>query len=434
MFVSLRPLAERKESAEQVIARLRRNLAKEPGARLTLNPVQDFRVGGRRSDAQYQYTLQADDLDELRQWEYRIRAALSDLPQLVDVSTDQQDKGLQTTLVVDRDTASRLSVTPRIIDAVLNDGFGQRQVSTIYRSLNQYRVVMEAAPEYWQSAKGLEDVYLITSSGASVPLLAIAHYDATHTYLGVNHQGQFVASTISFNLPEDVSLSDATRAIEDKLALIGVPTTIHGTFQGTVGAFRASLKGQPILILAALLTIYIVLGILYESLTHPLTILSTLPSAGVGALLALILFRIEFSVIAFIGIILLVGIVKKNAIMMIDFALEAQRTRGLAAREAIFQACLLRFRPIMMTTLTAVFAALPLAIGFGDGAELRRPLGISVVGGLLVSQLLTLYTTPVVYLYMERLQAFSRAKLATRRDRKLPRHTSIAPLYRRSST
>jgi multidrug efflux pump len=434
MFVSLKPLSERKESAEQVIARLRRNLAKEPGARLTLNPVQDFRVGGRKSEAQYQYTLQADDLDELRRWEYRIRAALSELPQLVDVSTDQQDKGLQTTLVIDRDTASRLGVTPRMIDAVLNDWFGQRQVSTIYRPLNQYRVVMEAAPEYWQSAKGLEDVHIITSSGASVPLLAIAHYEAAHTHLGVNHQGQFVASTISFNLPEDVSLSDATRAIEDKLALIGVPTTIHGTFQGTVGAFRASLKGQPMLILAALLTIYIVLGILYESLAHPLTILSTLPSAGVGALLALILFRIEFSVISFIGIILLIGIVKKNAIMMIDFALEAQRTRGLAAREAIFQACLLRFRPIMMTTFTAVLAALPLAIGFGDGAELRRPLGVSVVGGLLVSQLLTLYTTPVVYLYMDRLQAWGRAKLAMRRVATVARNSQVAPMYRRTST
>jgi multidrug efflux pump len=406
MFVGLKPLSERKESAGQIIARLRGKLAKEPGANLFLNPVQDVRVGGRPSNATYQYTLQADDLSELRTWEPRIRAAMSNLPELVDVNTDQQDKGLQTTLVIDRDTASRLGVSPQLIDATLNDAFGQRQVSTIYAPLNQYHVVLEVAPEYWQSPEALENIYVITSRGAQVPLSAFARYTPTNTPLGVNHQGQFVASTISFNLPEGVSLSQATRAVEAAMARIGVPNTVRGTFQGTARAFQASLASQPWLILAALIAVYIVLGVLYESYIHPLTILSTLPSAGVGALLALLAFRTEFSVIALIGVILLIGIVKKNAIMMIDFALDAERNRGLSPRDAIFEACKLRFRPIMMTTFAALLGAIPLAIGFGEGAELRRPLGISIVGGLLLSQLLTLFTTPVVYLYLDRFSAW----------------------------
>jgi len=408
MFVQLKPLAERKESADKIIARLRIKLAKEPGANLFLNPVQDIRVGGRQANATYQYTLQADDLSELRTWEPRIRAALSRLPQLVDVNTDQQDKGLQTSLVIDRDAAARLGVSPKLIDTTLNDAFGQRQVSTIYSALNQYHVVMEAAPEYWQSPGALDQVYLSAGQGAQVPLSAIAHYAPTNTSLGVNHQSQFVASTISFNLPEGTSLGQATVAIDGALAPLGVPATIRGSFQGTAQAFQASLKSQPWLILAALLTVYIVLGILYESYVHPITILSTLPSAGVGALLALRLFQTEFSVIALIGVILLIGIVKKNAIMMIDFALDAERHRGMNSRDAIFEACLLRFRPIMMTTMAALLAAVPLALGNGDGAELRRPLGISIVGGLIVSQMLTLYTTPVVYLYLDRFSLWMR--------------------------
>jgi multidrug efflux pump len=414
MFVSLKPLKERKISADQVVARLRPKLAQEPGANLFLVPVQDIRVGGRQANAQYQFTLQADDLADLRTWEPQVRRALTQLPELADVNTDQQDKGLQTTLVIDRPTAARFGITPKMIDTTLYNAFGQAQVSTIYSALNQYHVVMEVAPQYWQSPEALQDVYVLSPTKGQVPLSAFARYGPSTAPLAVSHQGQFVASTISFNLPLGVTLSDAVRAINDAMARTGVPTSVHGTFQGTARVFQASLDSQPWLILAALITVYIVLGVLYESYVHPITILSTLPSAGVGAILALMLFRTEFSIIALIGVILLIGIVKKNAIMMIDFALEAERKDGKSPEEAIFEACLMRFRPIMMTTMAAMLGAVPLAIGFGDGAELRRPLGISIVGGLIFSQLLTLYTTPVVYLYLDRFRLWSRRVWAGR--------------------
>jgi multidrug efflux pump len=416
MFISLKPIAERQISADKVIARLRGKLSHEPGANLFLQPAQDIRMGGRSSGAMYQYTLQADSIRELRAWEPQIRRALGELPEITDVNTDQQDKGLQTTLIVDHDAAARLGITQRMIDTTLNDLFGQRQVSTIYNPLNQYRVVMEAAPEFWQRPETLNDVFVSAPGGLQVPLSSFARYEAGSTPLAVNHQGQFVASTISFNLPLGTSLSQATRAIEDAMARTGAPSSVHGSFQGTAKAFQASLASQPVLILAALITVYLVLGILYESLIHPLTILSTLPSAGVGAILALLAFGSEFSVIAMIGVILLIGIVKKNAIMMIDFAIDAQRRQGIDARAAIREACLLRFRPIMMTTMAALFGAIPLAIGFSEGAEFRRPLGIAIVGGLILSQLLTLYTTPVVYLYLDRLRAWNqtrRGRIAT---------------------
>jgi multidrug efflux pump len=410
MFIALRPLGERKLSAEQVIARLRGKLAREPGATLTLNPVQDIRIGGRQSDATYQYTLRADDLDELRKWTPRLEQALRQNSSLADVNSDQEVKGLQTTLTVDRDTATRLGITPKAIDSALNLSFGQAVVSTIYSALNQYRVVMEVSPDNWQSPDSLKNLYVISPVKGQVPLSSFARYEFTNTTLAVNHQSQFVAGTISFNLPLDMSLSDAVQEINDTIGRIGMPATMYGTFQGTASAFQKSLDSQPWLILAALVTVYIVLGVLYESYVHPITILSTLPSAGVGALLALKAVGAEFDIIALIGVILLIGIVKKNAIMMIDFALDTERRHGKKPEEAIFEACLLRFRPIMMTTMCALLGALPLALGSGYSSEMRRPLGISIMGGLMLSQLLTLYTTPVVYIYLDRFRLWCQSK------------------------
>ncbi len=473
VFMSLKPASERKVSADQVIRRLRGQLSQVAGATLFLQAVQDIRVGGRAANAQYQYTLQADTVDELYTWAPRILAELQKVPQLTDVNSDQQNRGLETDITIDRETAARLGITVAQIDNTLYDAFGQRQVSTIYNDRNQYHVVMEVAPKYWQNPDALKDVYISTSGGSvggvqgtnavagtvsganaaarsaaaaaatknaaasvaadsarnlalnsigntgkgaastgsavstraesMVPLSTVTRFGPGNIPLAVNHQGLFVASTISFNLAPGSSLSDAVTVVNEVMTRLGVPASIHGNFQGTARAFETSLRNQPWLILAALVAIYIVLGILYESYIHPITILSTLPSAGVGAVSALMLFNTEFSIMALIGVILLIGLVKKNAIMMIDFALDAERTKGLGSRQAIYEACLLRFRPIMMTTSAALFGALPLAIGLSDGAELRRPLGIAIVGGLIVSQMLTLYTTPVIYLYLDRL-------------------------------
>jgi multidrug efflux pump len=465
VFVSLKPLGERDIAADGVIARLRREMAVIPGATLFLQAVQDIRVGGRSSNAQYQFTLQGPTFEDLNEWTPKIAAALQGDPNLTDVNSDQQNKGLETDLVIDRDAAAQLGVTVSQIDNTLYDAFGQRQVSTIYVARNQYHVIMEVAPRYWQNPEALKDVW-ISTSGASVggsqstnavagtvsagranaansanaqaarnlatnsigatgkgvastgsavstgaetmiPLSAVARFTQGATPLAVNHQGLLVANTISFNLPPGGSLSSAVTSIEAAMNRLGVPGAIRGTFQGTAKAFQDSLQNQPFLILAALVTIYIVLGVLYESYVHPLTILSTLPSAGVGALVALMAFNTEFSIMALIGVILLIGIVKKNAIMMIDFALDAERKRGLSSVDAIYEACLLRFRPIMMTTMAALLGALPLAIGMGDGGELRQPLGIAIVGGLILSQVLTLYSTPVIYLYMDRFRLWS---------------------------
>jgi multidrug efflux pump len=479
VFLSLKPLSERKISADLVIRRLRGELAQVPGATLFLQAVQDIRVGGRAANAQYQFSLQADTVGELYEWAPKILAELQKAPQLTDVNSDQQNKGLETDITIDRETAARLGITVAQIDNTLYDAFGQRQVSTIYNDRNQYHVIMEVAPKYWQNADTLKDIYVSKSGGSvggtqatnavagtvagpkttstsstiaadaarnlalnsigntgkgaastgsavstaaetMVPLSAVTHYAPGNIPLAVNHQGLFVASTISFNLAPGSSLSDAVAAVNEVMTRLGIPRSIHGTFQGTARAYEQSLRNQPWLILAALIAIYIVLGVLYESYIHPITILSTLPSAGVGAVLALMICNTEFSIMGLIGVILLIGLVKKNAIMMIDFALEGERTRGLTPQQAIYEACLLRFRPIMMTTSAAMFGALPLAIGLGDGGELRRPLGIAIVGGLILSQLLTLYTTPVVYLYLDRFSLWLRDRRGRGRTRNIP--------------
>ena len=404
MFVSLKPLSERSESAQEVIARLRVKLAKEPGANLYLNAVQDIRVGGRESDASYQYSLLSDNLADLREWEPKIRQAFAALPELADVNSDQQDNGSEMALTYDRESMARLGIDVSAANALLNNAFGQRQISTIYQPLNQYKVVMEVDPRYTQDVSALDQMFVINSDGKAIPLSWFAKWQPANAPLSVNHQGLSAASTISFNLPEGVSLSQASEAIDRTITAIGVPSSVRGSFAGTAQVFQDSQSNQLWLMLAAIAAVYIVLGILYESYVHPLTILSTLPSAGVGALLALQLFNTPFSLIALIGILLLIGIVKKNAIMMVDFALEAERNGNLSARDAIFQACQLRFRPILMTTLAALFGALPLVLTSGDGAELRQPLGITIAGGLVMSQLLTLYTTPVVYLMMDKLR------------------------------
>jgi multidrug efflux pump len=473
VYVLLKPLSVRKISADEVIARLRPKLAQVPGGRLFLQTVQDIRVGARQANAEYQFTLQADNVADLNAWGPKLLAALQRSPVVADVNSDQQQKGLETDVKYDRSTAARLGLTVSQIDSTLYDAFGQRQVSTIYNALNQYHVVMEVAPRYWQSPETLKDLYISTaggpasgtqgtnlltagsasqarannnttaratpvgasnsvqnaltnaiantgrgavSSGAAVsasvetmvPLAAVSDYTFGTTRLAVNHHGLFASTTLSFNLQPGMSLSDATRAVAQAMEEIHMPTSIHGIFAGTAGTFQQSLSSEPLLIAAALLAVYIVLGVLYESYIHPITIISTLPSAGVGAVLALMASHTEFSIIALIGVILLIGIVKKNAIMMIDFAIHAERTQGIAPREAIYEACLLRFRPIMMTTLAALLGALPLAFSYGNGGELRGPLGISIVGGLIVSQVLTLYTTPVLYVYLDRLQTWAR--------------------------
>jgi len=406
MWAQLKPLDQRKASAEQVINRLRAKMARVPGATLYLQASQDIRVGGRGSNSQYQYTLHSDNLKDLNEWAPKLLARLKTVSLVLDANSDQQVHGLETELLIDRSTASRLGVNPYAIDTTLYSAFGQRQVSTMYTGINQYHVVLEVLPEFQQNPASLNSIYIQSNNGTPIPISTFTHYRTAMTSLTVNHQGQFPSITLSFALAPGVALSEAVDAVEGAEEDIGMPANVRGAFAGTAQAFQQSLKTEPLLILAALIAVYIVLGMLYESYIHPITILSTLPSAGVGALLALIIFGVDLTVIALIGIILLIGIVQKNAILMIDFALETERKQGVSSKEAIYQACLLRFRPIIMTTMAALLGGLPLALGTGTGSEMRRPLGITIVAGLMLSQLLTLYTTPVVYVYLDKLQVW----------------------------
>jgi multidrug efflux pump len=416
-FISLKPLSERNVTADQVINRLRPKLATVTGATLFLQAVQDVRIGGRQSAAQYQYTIQSDSLPQVNHWGPILLGEMKNIHQLTDVNSDQQNKGLSANVAIDRATAQRLGITAEAIDNALYDAFGEREIAKTYTQLNQYYVVMEVAPEFWQNPRSLDNVYVASTGGGVVPLSAVAHFSDSTAPLAVNHTGVFPSVTFSFNLAPGVALGDAVNLINAAERKVGMPSSMSGAFGGTAQAFTASLANEPLLIAAAIAAVYVVLGILYESYIHPITILSTLPSAGVGALLALLLTHTELSVIALIGMILLIGIVKKNAIMMIDFALEVERNEHVSPKEAVFKASLLRFRPIMMTTMAALLGGLPLALGTGMGSELRRPLGIAIVGGLILSQVLTLYTTPVIYIYMDRLNNWiSQFGLGTRPD------------------
>ncbi len=410
LFITLKPFEKRKSSLTETMSRLRKKLAGLPGAPTYLQSVQDLRIGGRAGAALYQYTLQASDISVLYDWGPPLVQMMRSLPEIVDVNSDQQTKGLQAMLTIDRDTASRLGITAAMIDNTLYDAFGQRQVSIIYTLLNQYRVVMVVDPRFWQNPDSLKEIYIKSTTGKMVPLSSFAKFERTATSLAVAHQGQFPSVTVSFNLAPGIPLGNAVASIEKAKQEMNFPAGIRGSFSGTAQAFKDAAANQPLLILSAILTVYIVLGILYESYVHPITILTTLPSAGVGALLALIIFRMELNLIGLIGLFLLIGLVKKNGIMMVDFALEAERSQGKGPEEAIYEACLLRFRPIMMTTMAALLGALPLALGFGVGSELRRPLGVTIVGGLVISQMLTLYTTPVMYLYLDRFRLWCKSK------------------------